>query len=266
MHRSAEEAMMEESEQCGGSSWYDSRIISMGTPFVDPFADERDCIPRTPQTSQGWSPRKTIKSAGRGIKKGAKVTAKYGTKGAMLATAPARLMLNASVWGVFAPIRLITNNVINRYVSEFKKRGKVVTKVQGRTWLYGTMAKSRNPILRGGVLLLKQYGPGTSPMVRITGDFVGSSNFVGSSFVGAGPAAAVPALTAALQAAVPALTNMAIAAASAAALAAAKKGVDAAFRGRGGAPIHVVPSDTSVDNALEPEPDGMEGWEAGCCG
>lgn len=262
MHRSAEEAMMEDSERCGGSSWYEDRVINMGEVIA----------------SAGWSPGSVIKKAGRGIKKGAQVTAKYGKKGAMLATAPSRLILNASVWTAFAPIRAITNHIISKYVGEFKKRKIVVTKVQGRTWLYSKMSASRNPILRGGVLLLKQYGPGTSPMVKLSGDFVGAdfvgadfvganfvgANFVGADFVGAAPAAAIPALTASLEAAVPSLTSMAVAAAVAAATAAAKKGVDSVFRGRGAEPIEIVPSDASVDNALDPQPtDGISGWEDG---
>jgi len=267
MHRSEEEARMENDEQGGSSAsdWFEQRVFAMGNRFVDPFAAQDRA------EVQGWSPRSALRSAGRGlkkgvqatgrgIKKGAQVSAKYGVKygqkGAMLATAPGRLMLNASAWAVFAPVRLICNKVIDRYVSEFKKHGQTVTKLQGRAWLYGKLAKSRNPVLKASVFVLKQYGPGTSPKVRIMGD---------ESSIGAGEE--VVALQAALAASYPALVNMAIAAATAAALAAAKKAVDRATGGEGGggAPINVVPSDAAVDNALEPQSDGMQGWEAGCC-
>jgi hypothetical protein len=134
------------------------------------------------------------------------------------------------------------------------------------------MSKSRNPVLRGGVALLKRFGPGTSPKVKI----------MGGSEVGAAPAAAgVAALNAALVAAKGILIKAAVAAATGAAVKLTAKALGPAGSEPRPDPMPVripaeerpspeammvTPSDAQVDSALDPEPtDKSSGWEAGCC-
>lgn len=199
-----------------------------------------------------------VKGVGRGIGKGAKATVKVAKKGAMITSYPARQAAHAAAWLAFAPVRLICNQIIANYVGAHRKRGIPATGKQGRSWLYAVMAKSKNPVLRGGVVLLRQFGPGSSPKVRISG--------LGADFVGAAPAAAgVAALQSALLIAKPILIKMAIAAS----LAAANKAIGA----RGGAPTANTmnvsvpdeplnePSTMEVNAALEPDSE-MNGW--GC--
>jgi hypothetical protein len=221
----------------------------------------------------GRSARGLVKSPVAELKKGAATVKKYGTKAAYAATYVQRQALHGATWAAFAPVRMTVNQIVSGIVRGAAQRGKRLTPLQARLNLYASMSKSRNPVIRGGVALLKQFGPGTSPKVRITG--------LGAEFVGAAPAAgAVAALNAALIAAKGILIKAAVAAATGAAV----KLTARAFGPGESEPrpepmpvqipaeerpspeaMMVTPSDAQVDNALDAEPtDESSGWEAGC--
>jgi hypothetical protein len=206
------------------------------------------------------------------VKRAARGAGRYAKKGAMLATAPTRQAAFASAWLAFAPVRLTVNQITAGIVKKAAQQGRRLTPQQARLSLYAAMSKSRNPVLRGGVALLKRFGPGTSPKVKI----------MGGSEVGAAPAAAgVAALNAALVAAKGILIKAAVAAATGAAVKLTAKALGPAGSEPRPDPMPVripaeerpspeammvTPSDAQVDSALDPEPtDESSGWEAGCC-
>lgn len=220
--------------------------------------------------------KRGVKATGRGIARGSTTVVKHGGKyigkGAMLATAPARQAAKASAWLAFAPVRFTVNQITSGIVRGAARKGVRLTQKQALMNLYAVMSKSRNPLLRSGVALLKQFGPGTSPKVRLMGD---------EGFVGAAPAAGVAALNTALIAAKGVLIKAAVAAATGAAV----KFTARALGPAGAEPrpdpmsvrlpseeapspegMSVTPSDPQVDHVLDPEPtDESSGWEAGCC-
>lgn len=218
--------------------------------------------------------KKTVTRPGAALKDAGQFAKKYGTKAAYAATYVQRQALHGATWAAFAPVRLTVNQILSGIVRGAAQRGKRLTAQQAKLNLYASMSKSRNPVIRGGVALLKEFGPGTSPKVRITGDELDG--------IGAAPAAgAVAALNAALIAAKGVLIKAAVAAAAGAAtkLAARTFGpgeseprpepmptqIPAEERPEPEA-MAVTPSDAQVDNALDPEPtDESSGWEAGCC-